>query len=88
MHLSTKYKEYKEKAGIQIPYDVFMKPKELISFHEENVGTVVNKINNNLSVYPHIIYFGCMLFFTRLTRQLIEDGPIVFKTIAGQVCCF
>lgn len=86
MKLSQKYQEYKERAGTYISYETFMKPSELVEFHERCIGTVVKKIDHNLSIYPHIVHFGCMLFFTRLTEQLIVNGPIVYKTVGGETC--
>ena len=87
-YLEQQYEIYKSKSrDLLIPFEEFKRPKTFINFHERLVGTVVKKIDQNLRIYDHIIYFGCMLFFTRLTDQQIKDGPIVWEDQKGNAHC-
>lgn len=80
------YEEYKRQTSIFLDYDIFMRPGDLVDFHEKHIGTVVRKFNQNLTIYPHILHFGCMFFFKRLTRSQLENGPTVDKMMYGLVC--
>ncbi len=87
-YLEKRYKEYKSKVDFHISIEEFKKPNSFINIHENLQGTALRKIDKQLRVYEHIEYFGCMLFFSYLTDDQINNGPVVWEDQKGTACCF
>ncbi len=84
-YIQRKYTEYKKKSNISVTMQDFKNPKTLLTLHEHLVGSVVHEIYDHLKSYKHMTYFGCMLFFSRLTDDLIMNGPIHTVTSEGKI---
>lgn len=69
----------------EISYEDFMRPNKFKKFHEDNVGSVVKGIKENLKIYPHFVRFDHMFFYRQMTDDEIHNGPIVFE-LNGQAC--
>lgn len=87
VYLKQKHEEYQKKIDFRISFEEFSRPKTFIELHEKLVGTVIHEINEQLRCYEHLQYFGCMLFYSRLTDDQITNGPLIWEDLQGNACC-
>lgn len=79
----VRYLNYQRKTGLNLKYSDFMKVGILSDIHRRKIGTVVDNYNPNLIIYPHMLHFGSMFFYQRLSVAQILNGPMVEQDLGG-----
>lgn len=67
--LKERYKQYKERTGLNLSFDDFTQPRIVAQIHRRNVGTVLTHYNKKYHNFEHINHFGLMLFFSYLSQN-------------------